>query len=230
MRMPWMTRTFLRGLAALLPLGLTVYLLYWVVSSAEALLEGIYTAILPKGQYHYGIGVALAIVLVFVAGALLNVFLVRRVYDAAVKQLTRIPLVKSVFGMLQDMMGFFTMSQRRGSDQVVMVTVGGARLIGFLTRDNFRDVPGVGDDDTVGVYLPMSYQLGGYLIMVPRSSVEMVGLSVEQAMRFAVTAGVSTGVEVGPSTGRHVAEPLPAVAARAAAPVACDAEPVAPAR
>lgn len=193
--MPWMTRTFVRGLAALLPLGLTVYLLFWAVSSMETLLEGLYTRLFPQGVYRYGIGVALAIVVVFFVGMLLNLFLVRRLYDAAVKQVKRIPLVKSLFGMLQDMMGFFTMSERRGANQVVMVEFGGARLIGFVTRETFADLPGVGDADTVGVYLPMSYQLGGYLVMVPRRAVQRVPLSVEQAMRFAVTAGVSTGAK-----------------------------------
>lgn len=193
--MPWMTRTFLRGLAALLPLGLTVYLLFWAVSSMETLLEGLYTRLFPQGEYRYGIGLALAIVVVFVVGMLLNLFLVRRLYEAAVEQVTRIPLVKSVFGMLQDMMGFFTMSQRRSADQVVMVELGGARLIGFVTRATFADLPEIGGADTVGVYLPMSYQLGGYLVMMPRRAVQPVAMSVEQAMRFAVTAGVSTGVK-----------------------------------
>jgi uncharacterized membrane protein len=201
-----MTRTFLHGLAAVLPLGLTVYLLYWVVASVEDMLQGIYTWVLPTGEYRYGIGLALAIVVVFVAGMLLNVFLVQRVYDAAVSQVTRIPLVKSLYGMLQDMMGYFTMPQRRGNDQVVLVTLGNARLIGLVTRRSFAGLPGFDQGDTVGVYLPMSYQLGGFLVMVPRTAIEPVPLTVEQAMRFAVTAGVSTGSKGVGATGNLSAE------------------------
>jgi uncharacterized membrane protein len=73
------------------------------------------------------------------------------------------------------------------------VTIGDTplRLIGFITREDFGDLPvGIGGDDAVAVYLPMSYQIGGFTTMVPRSAVQPVDMSIEQAMRFAVTAGM----------------------------------------
>ena len=42
------------------------------------------------------------------------------------------------------------------------------------------------------MYLPMSYQIGGYTVFVPRNAVEPVGMSMNDAMRFAITAGMST--------------------------------------
>jgi len=67
------------------------------------------------------------------------------------------------------------------------------RLIGFVTREDLTDTPlGVEDQEPVAVFLPMSYQMGGFTIMVPRSAVRKIDMSVEQAMRFAITAGMVT--------------------------------------
>jgi uncharacterized membrane protein len=106
----------------------------------------------------------------------------------------RIPLVKALYGSVRDLMGFFSNSDEETTRQAVMVTVGNTplRLIGFITREDFSDLPvGIGGDDDVAVYLPMSYQIGGFTTMVPRSAVRLVDMSIEQAMRFAVTAGMS---------------------------------------
>ena len=51
--------------------------------------------------------------------------------------------------------------------------------------------------DHVAVYLPMSYQLGGYTAILPRTAIKPVDLPIEQAMRFALTAGVKTQSEEG---------------------------------
>ena len=93
-------------------------------------------------------------------------------------------------------MHFLSRSPRGAEEQrkAVMVSVGdGLKLIGFVTRQAFRDLPdGIGEEgNTVAVYLPMSYQIGGYTVFLPRSSVKPLDMSVEQVMRFALTAGMT---------------------------------------
>jgi uncharacterized membrane protein len=77
--------------------------------------------------------------------------------------------------------------------QVVRVRVADhMHLIGFVTREDFTTLPaGLGGADVIAVYLPMSYQVGGYTVLLPRRLVEPVDMSVEDALRFAVTAGMS---------------------------------------
>ena len=66
------------------------------------------------------------------------------------------------------------------------------RLIGFVTRDDLSTLPGgLGSKDEIAVYLPMSYQIGGYTVLIPRQNVEPINISMEDAFRFTVTAGVS---------------------------------------
>jgi uncharacterized membrane protein len=75
--------------------------------------------------------------------------------------------------------------------KVVLVQMqNGAEQLGFLTREDFADLPGF-DPDRVAVYLPMSYQLGGFTVIVPRSRIREVPMKAEDALRFCVTAGVS---------------------------------------
>ena len=75
-----------------------------------------------------------------------------------------------------------------------MVSVDGdnLRLMGLVTREDFTDLPkGISDEQSVAVYLPMSYQLGGFTVIVSRDKIRSVDMKVDQAMQFVLTAGVS---------------------------------------
>jgi uncharacterized membrane protein len=186
-------RMFLTGLAAVLPVMVTLYVLYWLGSTAEAFLGGGLKMLIPDTLYWPGMGVAAGLVLVFVIGALMRAWLFRKVFRWGERLVERIPLVKALYGAVRDLMSFFSGSDTKAMRRAVMVTVGDTpvRLIGFITREDFGDLPvGIGGDDTVAVYLPMSYQIGGFTTMVPRSAIQPVDMSIEQAMRFAVTAGM----------------------------------------
>jgi uncharacterized membrane protein len=73
----------------------------------------------------------------------------------------------------------------------------GARLIGFVTEDHLNPrLFGEGGEDTVAVYFPMSYQIGGYTLYLHKSALEETQLSVEEAMRLVLIGGVtSQGVQ-----------------------------------
>jgi uncharacterized membrane protein len=197
--MKMVTRMFLKGLAAVLPITVTLYVLYWLGSTAETLLGRGLKMCIPDRIYWPGMGVVAWLVLVLVIGVLMNAWLFRKVFRWGERLLERIPLVKALYGSVRDLMGFFGGSDKKAMRTAVMVTVGNTplRLIGFITREDFGDLPaGIGGGDTVAVYLPMSYQIGGFTTMVPRSAVQPIDMTIEQAMRFAVTAGM-TGAKGG---------------------------------
>ena len=66
-------------------------------------------------------------------------------------------------------------------------------VLGFLTNGNISFIDKTLRPDLVAVYLPLSYQIGGYTILVPRSAVKPAELPMNEAMRFAITAGMLTG-------------------------------------
>lgn len=195
-----MSRIFLRGLVVVLPIVITLALVYWLAVSTEALLGSIVRLALPDRSYFTGLGVLLGVLIVFVAGLTINVWVTRMLLDRAEALMERIPIVKSVYGAIRDLAGFLSSDRSRQRFQkVVTVTINGdTRLIGFVTREDFSDQPAAlaATEDTIAVYLPMSYQIGGFTVFLPRSRVEPIDMSIEDAMRYTLTAGMS-----GPKTG-----------------------------
>jgi uncharacterized membrane protein len=110
--------------------------------------------------------------------------------------LNRIPLVKTVYGAVRDLMSLFSKAGSRKFSKVVMVKFPGleARLVGFVTIEDFAGLAVAAAPGEVAVYLPMSYTIGGYTVLLPRSCLTPLDMSLEDAMRFVVTAGMSRPV------------------------------------
>ncbi len=195
-------KILLQGLVAMLPALLTIYVLYWVVWSAETLLGSGIKVLLPEGWYIPGMGLLAGVAAIFLFGLALNAFLVRKVVDWAEAALNRIPLVKTLYGSVKDFIGFFAAKKGGEFNQVVAVNLafGGTpmRLIGFVTRSDFAGLPaGIGDTGEIAVYLPLSYQIGGFTVIVPRGAVRPIDISTQRAMGFVLTGGIFTEKEHG---------------------------------
>jgi uncharacterized membrane protein len=109
--------------------------------------------------------------------------------------MNRIPVIKIIYGSLKDFIGFFTSKPDSRFSQVVTVDMemGGVpmRVIGFVTRSDFRDLPeAIGREGEVAVYIPMSFGIGGYTVVVPRSAVVPVQIPPHRAMGFVMTGGL----------------------------------------
>ena len=185
---------FLQGLIAILPITLTVYLVYWLAASAESVLGKAMRFVISDNYYVPGLGVLAGVLITLGVGVLLRIWLFRKVFSLGETLLQRIPGIKSLYGSIRDMVGFFDASKQKEFDKTVMVALAdeNVRLMGLVTREDFGDLPeGIGDEQTVAVYLPMSYQLGGFTVMVPKAKIRPVDMKVDQAMQFVLTAGVS---------------------------------------
>jgi uncharacterized membrane protein len=186
---------FLQGLIAILPIALTLYLVYWLASSAEAVLGQALRFLIGDAHYVPGLGVLAGLLITLGIGLLLRLWLFRKVFSLGEALLQRIPGIKSLYGSIRDMVGLFDASKPREFNKTVMVTLAdeSVRLMGLVTREDFSDLPeGIGDERTVAVYLPMSYQLGGFTVMVPKAKIRPVDMKVDQAMQFLLTAAVTS--------------------------------------
>jgi uncharacterized membrane protein len=192
---PWrkLGRIFLTGLLTVLPLVATIYFTVWVLNVLERFFGKQVMFVLPDEWYRTGMGLVLAILVVFGIGLLMNGILFRRMFGWAEWLLLEIPLVRSVYSAMRDLLGMFA-QHKEPALQVVAVTLpGNVRLLGFVTRTDFSDVPaGIAAPGEVAVYLPMSYQIGGYTVMVPKSAITAVEMSREDAMKFILTAGLKS--------------------------------------
>ena len=187
-----LTSTFLRGLGVVLPLALTTWILVWFVTGTESLLRPMFTFFIPAEYYVPGLGLVLGVIVVYAAGVGVQLFVIKRIWEALERLLERIPLVKTVYSAINDFFDFF--SRNRSGDAATVVSVdvgGGALLIGFVTDDAPRAMNVSGSsEDRIAVYLPMSYQIGGYTLLVTKDKVTELDLGVEEAMRMVLTAGI----------------------------------------
>lgn len=185
-----------QGLVAILPAILTIYILFWLVRMAESMLGGVFKVLLPEGWYIPGMGLLGGLAIIFLVGLALNAILVRSLFGLSERLMNRIPLVKILYGSLKDFVGFFAAKRDSRFNQVVTIDleVGGKpmRMLGLVTRSDFSDLPpGIGDEGEIAVYLPMSYQIGGFTVIVPRSAVKSVEMSTHRAMGFILTGGMT---------------------------------------
>ena len=180
----------LKGLVTILPIGLTVYFVYWLGITTENLLSRPIKWLLGEA-YWPGMGLVTGFLLLFMVGLAVNAFIVRRVLGMGEELLLRVPVVKTVYSAIRDMTRLVNTDKKKGDlDRVVTLDLGFGKLIGFVTQEHAKTLGIGGGDDLVAVYLPMSYQIGGYTIYISRSRVVETDLTVEQAMRIVLTGGV----------------------------------------
>ncbi|MBK6599684.1 MAG: DUF502 domain-containing protein [Proteobacteria bacterium] len=184
-------RIVLKGLVTILPIGLTVYFIYWLGVTTETVLSVPIKWVIDDANYWPGLGLITGFALLFLVGLAVNAFLVRRLLGYGERMLLRVPVVKTVYSAIRDMTRLVnTDKSKRELERVVTVAFGPLRLVGFVTQEQASSLGVVSGADMVAVYLPMSYQIGGYTVYLPRSEITETDLTVEQAMRIVLTGGV----------------------------------------
>lgn len=186
------SKIFFRGFVTLLPIALTIYIVYSAVLILENLLGSVLKATMPETYYIPGFGFVMTVGLIFIFGLMLNNFLAVRFWTALETNLRRVPFLSTVYNPLKDLMNLFAKKKDSGFQTVVLVNVGGAKMLGIVTRENFKDLSALNVNDSVAVYVPFSYALGGYTFLLPKSQVTPVNVPIEKAMSLAITAWVKT--------------------------------------
>ena len=187
----------------MLPVFATAYLIVWFFVGAERFIGAQVRWLIPDEYYRYGMGIALALAIVFLVGLLMHAWLFREIVGRAERVLSQNPAAALDLRRAARPARPVRKARRRTAMQVVSVALPGSgmRLLGFVTRTDFSDLPeGIGRDGVVAVYLPMSYTIGGYTVFLPSASVTPVDMSREEAMKFVVTAGIRSSAE------RHAAK------------------------
>lgn len=187
--MKLISRYFLRGLLMLLPIGLTIYVLVKFLTIFEQISAPILNWFL--GEYYVpGMGLAMGIFFLVFLGYLGSQRFWERIFSFFEVPFKNTPIVKSIYSAIKNLADYFSGDGER-SAQVVIVKYPtlDIEMIGFLTRPTLNEMPKeFTKEDKVGVYFPMSYQIGGYTAFIPRSWVRKTDIPVEVAMRSALTA------------------------------------------
>jgi len=187
-------KLFLKGLAVVIPVTLTLAILWWIAAGAETLMGAVLKFTLPDGWYVPGMGLVSGLVLIALIGLLSHVLIFQKLFKLGDAIFHRLPLVKTIYTAIKDFIGYLNPDKDSGMNKVVMVQLPGQtfQLIGFVTREQFDDLPiSPTAEDPVAVYMPMSYQIGGYTLFLPRNCLTPLDIPFEQAMRLVLTGAVT---------------------------------------
>lgn len=185
-------RIFLKGLLALLPISLTAYVITWIATSMEELFSG---PLRSGSLYFPGAGLVLALVFIFMVGLLVNTYVTQRLMKWLEAQVQKMPLIRSIYSPLRDVTRLFAnaSSEKAASQRVVMVTLEnwGVEVMGLVTRDTFDDLPPDAIRPTsIAVFVPFSYGVGGFTIIVPRNRIRETNIPADKAMQLAITGWI----------------------------------------
>jgi uncharacterized membrane protein len=194
------TRTFFKGLVVVLPILAAAYIVVWIVGDGEAAVRGLLLKVVPEYYYVPGVGLALLLAGIFGIGLLMYPWLTRKLIGGIDHVLRRIPLFGTVYGPARDLMDVLGGDVDQKLGQVVLIKVPNTNMetLGFVTREDLSGLPeGFAKENHVVVYVQWSSQVGGYCFVVPREAIRPVDMTVEEGMRWALTAGISGPVSQG---------------------------------
>lgn len=178
-----------KGMLAVVPALVTLYALIWLFRTLEGLLGGPLQVVLGE-LYVPGTGLLLAVGLLIGIGVLIDLYVGRWVVDTMEAMIDRVPVVKSIYGAVRDLLQFAIPGKDEEARRVVAWECKpGVWMVGFVTGPAFV---AVGDDGLarVSVYFPMSYQIGGYTLLLPETELKTLDMTVEEGMKGVLTAGV----------------------------------------
>lgn len=176
------------GLVAVLPFALVI----WVLVSIFQWVDGLLGPRVDKmiGIHVPGVGFVLVILSITAAGFLTRLYISHQLYLLMDSLFARIPFVKSLYSMFKDLVESLVM-QRKGFTRVVLVQWPDERaeVIGLVTQET---LPSTIDPSgtKLAVYLPNTFQFAGLTVFVEQSRVSPCGMTVEEAFKFSLSAGL----------------------------------------
>lgn len=200
--MQWLRRSFIAGFFVTVPLIVSVAALVWAFRVVDDFATPIATRLL--GRAVPGLGVLIMATLVLGVGALATNVIGKRILQQAEGWLLRVPVFKTVYSPVKQLIAAFSPDNEAGFKRVVLVDdPGRGMILGFLTRE-FQMDRGHGPEPFVAVYVPTNHLYLGDIVAFPRERVQYPDLTVEDGIRIFLTGGMALPPELrgGPGPGR----------------------------
>ncbi len=179
---------FFAGLATLLPLGLTIFILVWLFNLIDGLTEDLIIWIF--GRKYPGLGFAATIVILVLVGMFVSNFIGRKITHFAERVLGKIPIVKAIYNPVRKILAGFSSKTAESFKKAVLIEFPkeGSKSIGFITNNSFT----IDSKDRVSVFIPTTPNpTNGFLVLVEREYVEMLDIPVNEALNMVVSMGSS---------------------------------------
>jgi uncharacterized membrane protein len=192
----WIRRSFITGFFVTVPLIISVVALVWIFRVVDGVTAPLFARWL--GRSVPGLGIVTTALLVFCIGVIATNVVGKRVLQRAESWLLHVPLFKTVYAPVKQLVAAFSPDNEAGFKRVVLVDDPGRGLVlGFLTREFTLDrEDGRGQDALVAVYVPTNHLYLGDVIVYRRDHVRFPNLSVEEGLRIFLTGGTAIPAHV----------------------------------
>ena len=188
-----MRNYFIAGIVVLIPIGITVYLTFFVISVSSKILP---KEINPNHYLPYnipGLEIIISLLLITLIGWLSLSFLGKKLLDLFNNLLKKIPILRTIYSAIGQMTQTFTKNDS-GKKNVVLIEYPrkGSWAVGFATKDNTGEIKTKTNKNLVNVFVPTTPNpTSGFLLMFPKEEVIYLDMTFEEASKFIVSAGTS---------------------------------------
>lgn len=179
-----LSKYFFEGLIVIVPIAVTIYLIYitfmWI--------DGFFNFKYP------GIGFLIILISITVVGAITSNFFTKGLVTLLNNLLNRLPLIKFIYMSIKDLTEALFGERKKFNQPVAVKTTrdSSVELLGFITDE---ELDFLNEKDKVAVYIPQSYNFAGNLILVPKENVKKLSVGAKEMMTFIVSGGLSVSKE-----------------------------------
>ena len=193
-----MKRYFITGLLVLVPLLITLWVLATLIGIMDQSLLLLPSAWRPEAQLGYripGLGALLTLLIVFVTGLVATNFFGKQLIIMWEAFLGRVPVVKGIYNSVKQVSDTLFSGSGQAFRQALLVQFPhqGSWTIAFLTGQPGGDVTNHLQGEYISVYVPTTPNpTGGYFLMMRKSDVIELDMSVDEALKYIISMGVVT--------------------------------------
>jgi uncharacterized membrane protein len=187
--MPWLRRSFVTGFFVTVPLFISVAAFIWIFNLVDGLTTPFYDRLL--GHRIAGLGTLSTAVVIVLVGAVARNVIGRRVLLRGEAWLLRVPVFRTIYAPVRQLIAAFSPDNESGFKRVVMVE--DARrgyVLGFLTRE-FTIDRGQGPEALLAIYVPTNHLYLGDIVVCEPGRVSYPDVSVEDGIRIFLTGGMA---------------------------------------
>ena len=188
--MQWLRRRFLTGFFVTVPLFISVAAFIWIFNIVDGLTTPFYDRIL--GRRIPGLGIATTAVAIMLVGAFATNVIGKRVLQRAEGWLLRVPVFRTVYAPVKQLIVAFSPDNASGFKRVVMIEdpKRGGYVLGFLTRE-FTVDRGRGPEALLAVYVPTNHLYLGDIVLCERERATFPNITVEDGISIFLTGGMA---------------------------------------
>jgi uncharacterized membrane protein len=194
----WLRTRFVAGFFVLVPVVISIVALIWVFGVVDGFTAPLYARYFARlnRDVPRGLGIVTTAALILAVGVIATNVLGKRVLQRLEAALLRVPVFRTVYAPVKQLVLAFSPDNEYGFKRVVMIrSPGRGYILGFLTKE-FSVQSATGTEELVAVYVPTNHLYLGDVVICPRDHAFFPDITVEEGIRVFLTGGMTLPTEL----------------------------------